>query len=163
MPRVDTSSGVECVARLAHSIDAARSRLWIKVPWIRTDGKSPETLVAALEAAAGRGVDVRVLLRPEASNEAVIGRLYSAGAPHRMVRYLLSKGGGRGVRSRLSDADRQPRLRANPSRGPAKRPAHALAPQKGRVFARHHIEQGRARGNHGFGSRAADGHVQPVG
>ena len=74
----------ECVANANH-------RLWLKVPWIGPIEGRPARLLRAIRDCSGRGVDTRLLLRPEASNSPVLQTLASWKVPHRTVRYLHEK------------------------------------------------------------------------
>ncbi|MDY6810205.1 MAG: DEAD/DEAH box helicase [Actinomycetota bacterium] len=85
-------SGIEgaLYRTLRSFVGAAEHRLWIKVPW--WDG-SPQagTLLDDTIAAHRRHVDVIVFARPEASNDAVLRRLRSAGVRVVAVRNLHEK------------------------------------------------------------------------
>jgi hypothetical protein len=69
---------------------AAAQRVWVKVPWWKhRDTPGPAQIFRELVAAAERGCDVRVLLRPEASNSATLAALNKAHVAVQALRYLL--------------------------------------------------------------------------
>jgi superfamily II DNA/RNA helicase len=73
-------------------MSAASQRVWVKVPWWKhRDTPGPAQIFQALVAAAGRGCDVRVLLRPEASNSATLAALNKARVAVQALRYLHEK------------------------------------------------------------------------
>ena len=76
---------------LLEAISSASSRVWLKVPWIHPPEGEPADLLGALRECVNRGVDVRVLLRPEASNTATLQNFAAWQVPHRVVRYLHEK------------------------------------------------------------------------
>jgi len=76
---------------LIKAIDSASTRVWLKVAWIHPPEGPAGPLLEAVRNAAGRGLDVRVLLRPEASNSATLQRLNAWEVPHRCIRYLHEK------------------------------------------------------------------------
>lgn len=85
----DDGSG-DLLGTLLQVIDAATSRLWIKVPW--WDNSPPaQQLLSAVLAAKRRGVDVKVLARPEASNDAALRELRRADITIVAVRYIHEK------------------------------------------------------------------------
>ncbi len=88
--RVSTND-VGYTEHLASAIQSATERVWLKVPWIGPLGRGPGRLISKVEEATRRGVDIRLLLRPEASNTATLQHLTSRGIPHRTIRYLHEK------------------------------------------------------------------------
>ncbi len=71
-------------------ITAAQRRVWIKIPWWDTSPQARRLLDAVI-AAKQRGVDVLVLCRPEASNDAVLRKLRRADISLTSVRYIHEK------------------------------------------------------------------------
>lgn len=71
-------------------ITAAQNRVWIKIPWWDTSPQARRLLDAVI-AAKQRGVDVLVLCRPEASNDAVLRKLRRADISLTSVRYIHEK------------------------------------------------------------------------
>ena len=71
-------------------IGEAAARLWIKVPWWDESPRARE-LSDAVVAACDRGVDVTLLCRPEAANDAVLRKLRRAGASIAGIRYIHEK------------------------------------------------------------------------
>lgn len=82
--------GDDLLETLLKLIATASRRLWIKVAWWDTSPKGRD-LVAAVIAARKRGLDVRVLCRPEASNDATLRDLRHAGVAILGVRYIHEK------------------------------------------------------------------------
>ncbi|KXP08706.1 DEAD/DEAH box helicase [Tsukamurella pseudospumae] len=76
--------------KLIDMITTARLRVWIKVPWWDVSTKARE-LLDAVTATARRDVDVLVLSRPEASNDAAHRELRQAGVRLVPVRYIHEK------------------------------------------------------------------------
>jgi hypothetical protein len=69
-------------------MNAASQRVWIKVPWWKhRDTPGPAEIFQKLVAAAERGCDVQVLLRPEASNSATLTALNKARVAVQALRY----------------------------------------------------------------------------
>ncbi|QHN29109.1 DEAD/DEAH box helicase [Gordonia amarae] len=64
--------------QLRDMIAEAKTRLWITVPWWDTS-ESARTLLDCALATKRRGVEVRVISRPDRSNDAALGRLRDAG------------------------------------------------------------------------------------
>jgi phosphatidylserine/phosphatidylglycerophosphate/cardiolipin synthase-like enzyme len=89
--RTSTADGVAYVDGLRRKILGAQHRLWLKVPWIGPIEGAPLAMLSAVREVHDRGADVRVLLRSEASNTAVLQSLASWGVPHRTVRFLHEK------------------------------------------------------------------------
>lgn len=86
-----TYGGGDYVEYIRQLIAGAKVRIWLKVPWIGRPARAPGRLINELGSAIERGLDVRVLLRPEASNTAAIQELSATEIPHQMVRYLHEK------------------------------------------------------------------------
>ncbi|MFB7884480.1 DEAD/DEAH box helicase [Microbacterium sp. NPDC056057] len=82
--------GTDLLVALTEAIAGARTRVWVKVPWWDASPVARRLLDAIL-AAHRRGVDVKVLLRPEASNDAVVRELRSAEVALIPVRYIHEK------------------------------------------------------------------------
>ncbi|GEP47213.1 hypothetical protein MSA03_07210 [Microbacterium saccharophilum] len=82
--------GADLLAALTEALSSARVRLWVKVPWWDVSPLARRLLDGVL-AAHRRGVDVRVLCRPEASNDAVMRTLRDAGVSVTAVRYIHEK------------------------------------------------------------------------
>ena len=76
---------------LLGAISSASSRVWLKVPWIYPPEGEPADLLGALRDCVSRGVEVRVMLRPDASNTATLQNFAAWEMPHRVVRYLHEK------------------------------------------------------------------------
>lgn len=76
---------------LAQQFALARSELWLKVPWIDAAAPEVQPLFRAVVDARARGVDVRVVLRPEASNRVALQRFELSGVPVHPSRYLHEK------------------------------------------------------------------------
>ena len=76
---------------LLDAFSLAEERIWIKVPWVHPPEGEPAPLLQALRECLQRGVDVRVVLRPEASNMPTLSILSAWDLPHRVVRYLHEK------------------------------------------------------------------------
>jgi phosphatidylserine/phosphatidylglycerophosphate/cardiolipin synthase-like enzyme len=73
-------------------IGSASRRIWVKVPrWKYRDTPGPAQLFKELVAAARRGCDVRVLLRPEASNSLTLAALNRERVSVQALRYLHEK------------------------------------------------------------------------
>jgi hypothetical protein len=103
--RADQAGGLEGTTRssttygprslqdeLVGLMSAASQRVWVKVPWWKhRDTPGPALIFQELVAAAGRGCDVRVLLRPEASNSATLAALNKARVAVQALRYLHEK------------------------------------------------------------------------
>lgn len=71
--------------------DRSQRRLWVKVPWWDHTDSRGRALFDAAAAAAARGVDVRVVLRNDASGLPTIAALRRANIPVRPLRYLHEK------------------------------------------------------------------------
>ena len=82
--------GVDLVVSLTQAIATARVRVWVKVPWWDVSPVARRLLDAVLTAHR-RGLDVKVLYRPESSNDAIVRELRSAGVPLVPVRYIHEK------------------------------------------------------------------------
>ncbi|MEV4687434.1 DEAD/DEAH box helicase [Microbacterium sp. LWH3-1.2] len=82
--------GADLLVALTGAIAGARTRVWVKVPWWDASPVA-RGLLDALLAAHRRGVDVKVLLRPEGSNDAVVRELRSADVALIPVRYIHEK------------------------------------------------------------------------
>jgi helicase len=89
--RKSTLDSADYRSALLEAISSASSRVWLKVPWIYPPEGEPADLLGALRKCVNRGVDVRVLLRPEASNTATLQNFATWQVPHRVVRYLHEK------------------------------------------------------------------------
>jgi helicase len=73
-------------------IGAASQRVWVKVPWWKhRDTPGPARIFKELVAAARRGCEIRVLMRPEASNSATLAALNKDQVPVQALRYLHEK------------------------------------------------------------------------
>lgn len=83
-------NGPSLHGKLLELISGARRRVWIKVPWWDTSTPA-RALLDAVVAAKRRGVEVLVLSRPEASNDAVHRELRAAGVKLVAVRYIHEK------------------------------------------------------------------------
>ncbi|WP_137872704.1 DEAD/DEAH box helicase [Rhodococcus sp. Q] len=83
-------NGPSLHGKLLELISGARRRVWIKVPWWDTSTPA-RALLDAVVAAKRRGVDVLVLSRPEASNDAVHRELRAARVKLVAVRYIHEK------------------------------------------------------------------------
>ncbi|MBL7500960.1 DEAD/DEAH box helicase [Frankia sp. CNm7] len=77
-------------ATLLELMAAAEKRLWIKVPWWDTSPRARQ-LADATVAAKERGVDVLVVCRPEASNDAILRTLRKVEITIAGVRYVHEK------------------------------------------------------------------------
>lgn len=82
--------GADLLVALIDAIAGARTRLWVKVPWWDVSALARKLLDGVL-AAHQRGVEVRVLCRPEASNDTVLRTLRDAGVSVTPVRYIHEK------------------------------------------------------------------------
>ncbi|GAA1645590.1 hypothetical protein GCM10009806_13340 [Microbacterium flavum] len=82
--------GADLLVALNAAVASARTRLWVKVPWWDVSPLARKLLDGVL-AAQRRGVEVRVLCRPEASNDAVVRSLRHAGVSVTAVRYIHEK------------------------------------------------------------------------
>ncbi|MBO0981612.1 DEAD/DEAH box helicase [Microbacterium sp. SD291] len=82
--------GADLLVALTEAIATARTRLWVKVPWWDASPVARRLLDAVLTAKR-RGVDVKVLCRPESSNDAVARELRRAAVPVVAVRYIHEK------------------------------------------------------------------------
>lgn len=82
--------GDDLLETLLKVMAAATTRLWIKVAWWDGSPKGRQLAEAAI-AAHRRGLDVRILCRPEASNDAVLRQLRQAGVAIVGVRYIHEK------------------------------------------------------------------------
>lgn len=82
--------GDDLFETLLKLMDAASRRLWIKVAWWDASAKGRQ-LAEAVISAHGRGLDVRVLSRPESSNDAILRDLRRAGVAIVGVRYIHEK------------------------------------------------------------------------
>lgn len=82
--------GDDLLETLLKLMATASRRLWVKVAWWDSSPKGRD-LVDAVIAARRRGVDVQVLCRPEASNDAVLRELRQAGIAICGVRYIHEK------------------------------------------------------------------------
>lgn len=82
--------GADLLVALNDAIARARTRLWVKVPWWDASPLARKLLDGVL-AAHRRGVEVRVVCRPEASNDAVLRALRDAGVAVTAVRYIHEK------------------------------------------------------------------------
>ena len=80
----------DLVALLEDVIRGSKRRLWLKVPWIDAS-PTVAPLLTCLEAARRRGVDVRIVLRPEASNQIALQRLAQHKISTKPSRYLHEK------------------------------------------------------------------------
>lgn len=90
-PRLSNyGDGTDILAALTAVSSSARTRLWVKVPWWDASPLARRLLDGVL-AAHRRGVDVRVLCRPESSNDAVLRVLRDADVPVTAVRYIHEK------------------------------------------------------------------------
>ena len=89
--RRSTLDSADYRSALLEAISSASSRVWLKVPWIHPPEGEPADLLGALRECVNRGVDVRVLLRPEASNTATLQNFSAWQVPHRVLRYLHEK------------------------------------------------------------------------
>ncbi|WP_143547562.1 DEAD/DEAH box helicase [Rhodococcus sp. ACPA4] len=89
--RVSTYGGGESLhEKLLELMEGAQKRIWIKVPW--WDASPPARLLAnAAISAKQRGVDVVLLCRPEASNDAILRDLRRAGVSITGIRYIHEK------------------------------------------------------------------------
>ncbi|RDH13412.1 DEAD/DEAH box helicase [Tsukamurella pulmonis] len=83
-------SGGSLFDQLIAMTSSARRRVWIKVPWWDVSEKARELLDAVTDSAR-RGIDVLVLSRPEASNDAAHRELRQAGVRVVVVRYIHEK------------------------------------------------------------------------
>ncbi|WP_137875462.1 DEAD/DEAH box helicase [Rhodococcus sp. Q] len=83
-------NGPSLHGKLLEMISGARHRVWIKIPWWDTSIPARALLDAVIDAKR-RGVDVLVLGRPEASNDAVHRELRAAGVELVAVRYIHEK------------------------------------------------------------------------
>ena len=77
----------DTLLKLMHT---ASRRLWIKVAWWDASAKGRQLADAAISARQ-RGIDVRVLCRPESSNDAILRDLRRAGIAIVGVRYIHEK------------------------------------------------------------------------
>ena len=75
---------------LLELVTGAQRRVWIKTPWWDTSAPA-RRLTEAVVAAKARGVDVLLLCRPEASNDAVLRELRRAEIRIVAVRYIHEK------------------------------------------------------------------------
>lgn len=82
--------GADLLIALTEAMSGARARLWVKVPWWDVSPLARRLLDGVI-AAHRRGVDVAVLCRPEASNDAALRALRDAGVSVTAVRYLHEK------------------------------------------------------------------------
>ncbi|WP_342001458.1 DEAD/DEAH box helicase [Microbacterium sp. LWH7-1.2] len=82
--------GADLLVALIDAISSARTRVWVKVPWWDASPVA-RLLLESVLAAHRRGVDVKVLCRPESSNDAIIRELRSADVPIVPVRYIHEK------------------------------------------------------------------------
>jgi len=82
--------GDDLVETLLKLMAAASQRVWIKVPWWDASPKGRQLLEAAV-AAKHRGVEVKVLARPETSNDPVLRELRNASIDVVGIRYLHEK------------------------------------------------------------------------
>lgn len=82
--------GADLLVALNDAIARACARLWVKVPWWDASPLARRLLDGVL-AAHRRGVEVRVVCRPEASNDAVLRALRDAGVAVTAVRYIHEK------------------------------------------------------------------------
>lgn len=82
--------GDDLLETLLKVMAAATRRLWIKVAWWDGSPKGRQLAEAAI-AAHRRGLDVRILCRPEASNDAALRQLRQAGITIVGVRYIHEK------------------------------------------------------------------------
>jgi superfamily II DNA/RNA helicase len=89
--RTSNFGGVDLVGNLLAAIEGATKRIWLVVPWWRRESPLPVALFDALSEAAGRGVEVRVIIRNDASNLPIIDALRTAGVLVRGVRYVHYK------------------------------------------------------------------------
>jgi replicative superfamily II helicase len=90
--RISTFGGADLVATLLRAIESANRRVWLVVPWWnRIERPHAARLFDAVAGVARRGIDVRVMLRNEASNIATIDALRGAGVEVRPVRYVHYK------------------------------------------------------------------------
>src|SRR5207249_11119056 len=77
---------------LEGAIDCAEERAWLKVPWFASEHQAAKPILRALiKAARDRKLDVRVIVRPEASNTVTMQSLAGARIPTRTQRYLHEK------------------------------------------------------------------------
>ncbi len=81
----------ELLDAILDMIRQARARAWVKVAWWDAKSHTGAELGRALVAARERGVDVRVIMRNDASGVPTIARLRKAGIEVRPSRYLHEK------------------------------------------------------------------------
>lgn len=82
--------GDDLFETLLKAMASATERLWIKAPWWDASPKGRQLANAAIEAQR-RGVDVRLLCRPESSNDAVLRVIRQAGITVVGIRYIHEK------------------------------------------------------------------------
>ncbi|MDQ1250245.1 MAG: hypothetical protein QG597_4624 [Actinomycetota bacterium] len=86
-----TRDAAPLLAEILSLIAGARRRLWIKVPWWDHTSANGRELGRAVDAACQRGVDVRVIMRNDASSLSTVAALRQRKVPVRCVRYLHEK------------------------------------------------------------------------
>ena len=82
--------GADLLLALIEVIAAARTRVWVKVPWWDASPVA-RRLLDALLTAHRRGVEVKVLCRPESSNDGILRELRGAEISLVPVRYIHEK------------------------------------------------------------------------